>query len=105
MEDVLDVCQRPYDPKIPVICLDEKPYQLLGHVRTPMPAKPGSIDKYDSEYKRNGTCSIFLFTEALGSWRHVSASDTRKKTDWAREVKYLCDCFRMRKRYALLWTI
>ena len=93
MEDVLDVYQRPYDPKIPVICLDEKPYQLLSDVRKPMPARPGSIEKYDSEYKRNGTCSIFLFTEPLGSWRHVSASDTRKKTDWAREVKYLCDCY------------
>ena len=102
MEDVLDVYQKPYDPNIPVICLDEKPYQLLGEVRKPIPASPGSVEKFDSEYKRNGTCSIFLFTEPLGSWRHVSASDTRKKTDWAREVKYLCDCYSEAEKICLV---
>ena len=75
MEDILDVCQRPYDKNCPVICMDEKPYQLLVDVRTPIPAKPGFPLKIDSEYKRNGTCSIFMFTEPLGGWRYVNARD------------------------------
>jgi transposase len=65
MEDVLDVYQRGYDPTIPVICMDEKPYQLLGEIRDPIPAHPGSVEKFDSEYEKHGTCSIFLFTEPL----------------------------------------
>ena len=30
MEDVLDVYELPYDKARPVVCMDEKPYQLLG---------------------------------------------------------------------------
>lgn len=103
MEDVLDVYQRSYEPAVPVICMDEKPYQLLAEVKDPIPAKPGSIAKYDSEYKRHGTCSIFLFTEPLGGWRHVNARDTRKKTDWAREVKnLLCDYYPTAEKICLV---
>lgn len=68
MEDVLDVYERPYDAKYPVVCMDEKPYQLLGDARTSIPMKPGSDKKVDLEYKRNGTCSIFGFIEPLGGW-------------------------------------
>lgn len=89
MEDVLDVYQRSYDPAIPVICMDEKPYQLLGEIRDPIPARPGSVEKFDSEYEKHGTCSIFLFTEPLGGWRHVFAREHRKKTDWAIEIRKL----------------
>ena len=56
----------PYDPMYPVVCMDEKPYQLLGDVREPLPARPGDDQKIDSEYKRNGTCSIFAIVEPLG---------------------------------------
>ncbi|WP_075890471.1 hypothetical protein [Actinomyces provencensis] len=55
MENVLEVYYRPYDPKVPVICMDEKPYQLLGHARDPIPASPGQGPKEDSEYVRHGT--------------------------------------------------
>ena len=55
MEDVLDVYSRPYDPLHPVVCMDEKPYQLLGESREPLPMKPGSKKKLDSEYERNGS--------------------------------------------------
>lgn len=60
MEDVLEVCHRPFDPTIPVVCMDEKPYQLLGHARQPIPAPPGHGLKEDSEYVRRGTCAIFV---------------------------------------------
>jgi hypothetical protein len=69
MEDVLAVYARPYDSEYPVVCMDEKPYQLLDHVRSPIPMEPGSVEKVDSEYERNGTCSIFIFTEPLAGWR------------------------------------
>ena len=71
MEDVLDVYELPYDPMYPVVCMDEKPYQLLDDVRQPLPVRPGDNQKTDSEYKRNGTCSIFAFVEPLGGRHHV----------------------------------
>ena len=64
MEDILDLYQQPYDPEYPVICMDEKPYQLLGETRQPIPMKSGRPKRQDDEYIRNGTCCIFLFTEA-----------------------------------------
>jgi hypothetical protein len=89
MEDILDVYQRPYDENCPVICMDEKPYQLLGDTRAPILARPGSILKIDNEYKRNGTCSIFMFTEPLSGWRYANARERRTKIDWAEEIKTL----------------
>lgn len=91
MEDVLDVYERPYNEKYPVVCMDEKPYQLLGEVREPLPMCPGSDQKIDSEYIRNGTCSIFAFVEPLGGNHHVSVREHRTATDWAEEIKYLSD--------------
>lgn len=89
MEDVLDVYSRPYDAKHPVICMDEKPYQLLGEVRDPLPMRPGSDLKLDSEYVRKGTCSIFMFNESLAGWRHTSVREHRTANDWAEEIQYL----------------
>ena len=86
MEDVLDVYQREYDENCPVICMDEKPYQLLDESRNPIPMKPGEVKRYDSEYVRNGTCSIFMFSEPLKGWRNVSVSPRRTKKDWAVQV-------------------
>ncbi len=91
MEDVLDVYQRPYDQACPVICMDEKPYQLLGDGRKPIPMKPCQIKREDSEYIRNGTCSIFMFTEPLKGWRRVSVSERRTKKDWAKQVAELLE--------------
>jgi hypothetical protein len=71
--------------------MDEKPYQLLDHVREPLPARPGSTEKIDNEYERNGTCSIFIFTEPLGGWREAEALPRRTKIDWAHQVKWLLD--------------
>ena len=89
MEDVLDVYERPYNPKEPVVCMDEKPLQLLGEVREPLPMKPGETAIIDSEYIRNGTCSIFAFIEPLAGKHHVSVREHRTATDWAEEIKYL----------------
>lgn len=91
MEDVLDVYERPYNPMRPVVCMDEKPYQLVGDAREPLPMRPGDDQKIDSEYIRNGTCSIFAFVEPLGGKHHISVHEHRTATDWAEEIKYLSD--------------
>ena len=91
MEDVLDVYERPYNPAVPVVCMDEKPYQLLGETRQPLPIRPGDDQKIDSEYVRNGTCSIFAFIEPLGGKHHANVREHRTATDWAEEIKYLSD--------------
>lgn len=91
MEDVLDVYERPYNPAVPVVCMDEKPYQLLGEVRDSWAMRPGDNKKIDSEYERNGTCSIFAFIEPLGGRHYVTVRERRTATDWAEEIKYLTD--------------
>ncbi|WP_326580982.1 IS630 family transposase [Actinacidiphila glaucinigra] len=89
MEDVLAVYARPYDPARPVVCMDEKPYQLLAHARDPLPARPGRDARQDSEYIRCGTCSIFVWVEPLRGWRRVDAQPRRTRIDWAGQVKRL----------------
>ena len=89
MEDVLAVYHRPFDPARPVVCMDEKPYQLLGHVRDPLPARPGRDRREDNEYVRSGTCSIFCWVEPLRGWRRVDARPRRTRVDWAHQVEHL----------------
>lgn len=89
MEDVLAVYAHPYDPRRPVVCMGEKPYQLLGQVREPIPAEPGHDRKEDSEYVRRGTCSIFAGVEPLRGWRRVDAQPRQAKIDWAHQVDHL----------------
>lgn len=91
MEDVLDVYERPYDETRPVVCMDEKPYQLLGDARASWAMRPGDDRKVDSEYVRNGTCSIFAFVEPLGGRHHASVKECRTAIDWAHEIKFLVD--------------
>jgi hypothetical protein len=89
MEDVLAVYARPHDSARPVVCMDEKPYQLLGHARDPIPATPGQDLREDSEYVRRGTCSIFCWVEPLAGWRRVDAQPQRTRTDWAHQTERL----------------
>jgi len=92
MEDVLSVYERPYDEDYPVVCMDEKPYQLLDERYEPMPmSEDNHISKYDCEYERKGTCSIFMFTEPLVGWRNAEALPQRTKLDWANQMKRLVD--------------
>lgn len=91
MEDVLDVYHRPYDESCPVICMDEKPYQLFGETREPITMKPGNVKLVDNEYIRKGTCSIFIFTEPLKGWRTVSVLERRTRKDWAKQVAELLE--------------
>jgi len=103
MEDILDIYEMPYNPAIPVVCMDEKPYQLLGETKQPLSMRPGDTLKMDSEYVRNSTCSIFVFVEPLGGVRHVSVREHRTALDWAEEIKYLVDvCYPDRDKIILV---
>jgi hypothetical protein len=89
MEDVLEVYSRPYDETHPVICMDEKPLQLLADARRKIKMVSGKAERVDNEYIRKGTCSIFLFTEPLNGWRCAEANEHRTRIDWASEIKWL----------------
>lgn len=91
MEDVLEIYALPYDPEVPLVCMDEASKQHIKETRTPIPMTPGSIEKYDCEYERNGVSSIFMFFEPLGGYRHVKVTDRRTKKDWAIAVRELVD--------------
>ena len=95
MEDVLDVYERPQDLNCPVVNMDEQPVQLVKEIRQPLEAEPGQPRRYDHEYERAGTASIFLFTEALAGWRQVSVRPQRTAVDWAQELAALLE-----ERYA-----
>ena len=89
MEDVLEVYHRPYDPERPVVCMDEASKQLIAEVREPLPAKPGSVAKHDSEYERRGTANLFMAVEPLAGKRTVQVTERRTKIDWAQFIKLL----------------
>ena len=91
MEDVLDLYAEPYDPNRPKVNFDETSKQLIGETRSPLPARPGQVARYDYEYKRNGTRNIFLFCEPQAGWRHVEVTDQRTMEDFARQMKWLVD--------------
>jgi hypothetical protein len=91
MEDVLDIYERPHDPRFPVVCMDEQPVQLIGETRLLLPMEPGHPERYDYEYRRNGTAVNFMFTEPLASWRKVSIRQTKTMIDWAQEIQVLLD--------------
>ena len=91
MEDILDLYCLPYDPNIPLICMDELPRQLIKEKRRPLRAVPGSPRRVDYEYERNGTANVFLFTEPLAGWRHVNVRERRTGVDWAHEIEELLE--------------
>jgi transposase len=91
MEDVLDLYAEPADPKRPVVCFDETPTQLIGEVRQPIPARPGQPERYDYEYKRNGTANLFMFLDAHQPWRHVKVTEQRTGQDFAACMRDLAD--------------
>jgi hypothetical protein len=91
MEDVLEVYHRPYDPKRPVVCVDETFKQLIGETREPLPPRPGAVERYDHVYVRNGVASLFLACEPLQGWRHVEVTEHRRRTDWAGFIRSLLE--------------
>ena len=91
MEDVLEVYQRPHDPEVPVVCLDESSKQLIAETRVPVAAKPGHLARHDYEYERNGTANLFMIFAPLEGWRHVEVTDRHTAVDYAHILKELSD--------------
>src|SRR5262245_36043742 len=91
MEDVLDVYHRPYDPRRPLVTLDEASRQLIGAVVQPLPAGPGQPERFDYEYVRNGTANLFLISEPLLGWRAVRVTERRTARDFAEVVRWLVE--------------
>ena len=91
MEDVLDLYNEEPDPQRPVVCFDESPTQLIGEARRPIPAKPGQLERFDCEYRRNGTANLFVFLDAHKSWRRVKVTDRRAAQDFAGCMRDLVD--------------
>ncbi len=91
MEDVLDVYEQPYDPRRPVIGLDEKSKELHGTPRGSLPPEPGQPVRQDYEYERHGVCNLFLAFEPLRGWRKVRVTDRRTKQDFAEQLRLLAD--------------
>ena len=91
LEDVLDVYERPYNPRRPQVGMDELHIQLVGETRAPLPAAPGRRARIDYEYVRNGTANLFLWVEPLAGRRHVQVTERRTKTDWACFIRDLVD--------------
>ncbi len=91
MEEVLETYAQPYDPRFPVVCMDEQPVQLLNETRVPVAATKAHPRRVDYEYERAGTASIFMFCEPLSGWRETQVRKQRTKVDWAREVAHLLD--------------
>jgi hypothetical protein len=91
MEDVIELYQRPYNARYPVVCMDEASRQLIGEVRQPIPSAPGRPARIDAEYVRNGVADIFLEVEPLAGKRHVEVTETRTRKDWANYIKGMLD--------------
>ena len=104
MEDVLDVYETPYDPLLPVVCVDEMNKQLLEERR--IPCAPGDPEKVDSEYKRAGIADVFMAFEPLAGKRVTQVTQTRTAIDFAEFVKpYLTSTIRKPSEFDWLWTI
>ncbi len=91
MEDILDLYAEAYDSHYPVVCFDEKLYQLVSEVRQPLPAASGRPVRYDYEYRREGTCNLFLFFQPRHGWRHIKVTERRTARDFAHCMKDLVD--------------
>lgn len=91
MEDVLEVYKQPYNPKRPLICVDEMPKQLLMDTREPIPTRPGEPERFDYEYQRGGVADLFMLFEPLAGKRHIQITDQRRRVEWAEVMRIVSD--------------
>jgi transposase len=91
MEDVLELYAEPEDPSRPIVCIDETLKQLVEDVKAPLPARPGSTEKFDYHYRRNGTANLFVFVDRHRRWRHVKVTERKTLVDFAECMRELVD--------------
>src|SRR5262249_24371876 len=90
-KDMWCVPQVDANPMRPVVCFDESPTQLIGEMRQPIPAAPGQLERFDCEYKRNGTANLFIFLDVHRPWRKVKVTERRSAEDYAHCMRELVD--------------
>jgi hypothetical protein len=98
----LDVYKRPYDPRVPVVCMDESPRQLIDEVRSPIPCSKGKPSRHDYEYLRCGTCNIFMGNEPLAGTRMVDVTERKTKSDWAIFIEKIADRYEGAEKITLV---
>ena len=91
MEDVLETYEKPYNPEVPVLCMDEQPVQLVKEVKQPIAATKEHPKRVDYEYERAGVANVFMFAEPLAGWREVAVRESKTKVDWAIEMANLLE--------------
>lgn len=91
MDDVIEMYHRAYDPKCPVVRIDEQPIPLIGEPRTPINGAPGRPERYDYEYTRNGMANLFLVFAPLVGWRHIEVTERRTAKDFGSFLRYVVD--------------
>jgi len=89
MEQVLDIYEKPYDHRRPVVCFDERPCQLLSDVLLPISMKSGHVMREDYHYKRHGTCAVLMAVEPLAGRRFATVTEQKTKKDYAEFMKTL----------------
>jgi hypothetical protein len=102
MERLLDVYKRPYDPRHPVVCMDETPRQLIKETRTPIPAGKGRPGRHDYEYERCGVFNVFMANEPLAGKRVTKVTERKTKSDWAEFIRELADCYQKADKITLI---
>jgi len=102
MEAILDLYEQPYDPKRPLICVDERPCQLIDDILVPLPMEPGKTKRQDYHYKRNGVCTIFIAFEPLTGQRIVQVRKRRTKKDYAAFMKYVAKHYRQAEQIVIV---
>jgi ribosomal protein S13 len=102
MEMVLDVYKRPFDPRYPVVCMDESPKQLIAETKVPIPASPGQPARHDYEYRRCGVCNIFMSCEPLAGKRMVKTTERRIRRDWACFLEEIADQYKEAEKITLV---
>ena len=102
MEQVLDVYEKPYDPRNPKINFDERPCQLLGDVLVPIPMKPGRVARQDYHYERYGTCVVLMAVEPLTGYRMVKVTQQKTKKDYAEFMRDLASHYPHAEKITLI---
>jgi len=102
MEMVLDVYKRPFDPRYPVVCMDESPKQLIAETKIPIPASPGQSARHDYEYRRCGVCNIFMACEPLAGKRMVKTTERKTRRDWACFLEEIADQYKEAEKIMLV---
>src|SRR5260370_41672878 len=103
MGDGLDLYAEGPNPKRPVVCFEESPTQLIGEMRQPIPAAPSQLERFDCEYKRNGTANLFIFLDVHRPWRKANVTERRLPEDYAHCMREAVDLHRPDARRTRAW--